>query len=90
MVKRFEIGQSAAKHLAKGDEGSTTSQSILRCFSTMEKWPRMPGLFFGERITRYSLNLWETIRSKDKEPYDNKVWAHTTFPFSPSTMAFLR
>jgi hypothetical protein len=24
MVKRFEIGQSAAKHLTKGDEGSTT------------------------------------------------------------------
>uniref|UniRef100_A0A6C0AMW7 Uncharacterized protein n=1 Tax=viral metagenome TaxID=1070528 RepID=A0A6C0AMW7_9ZZZZ len=22
---------------------------------------------------RYSLNLWETIRSKDKEPYDNTL-----------------
>ena len=77
MVKRFEIGQSAAKHLTKEDEGSTTSQSILRYLSTTEKWPRMPGLFFDERIIRYSLSLWETIRSKDKEPYDNNVWAHT-------------
>jgi hypothetical protein len=33
----------------------------------------MPGLFFDERIIRYSLSLWETIRSKDKEPYDNTL-----------------
>ena len=36
----------------------------------------MPGLFFGVRITRYSLTLQETVRSKDKEPCDNKVGTH--------------
>jgi hypothetical protein len=37
----------------------------------MEKWARVPGSLIKE--TRYSPNLYENIRSKDKEPYDNSV-----------------
>lgn len=36
----------------------------------MEKYPRVPESLIQE--IRYSPNLWETIRSMDKEPYDNK------------------
>ena len=57
MVKRFEIGQSAAKHLTKGDEGSTTSQSNLRRFFAFVKKARrrnghewVPGFYKPEDI----------------------------------------
>jgi len=33
----------------------------------------MPRFFFSVRKIRYSLNLQETVRSKDKEPYDNII-----------------
>jgi hypothetical protein len=71
MVKRFEIGQSAAKHLTKGDEGSTTSQSNLRCLHYGEMTTNGFLVFYKTR--RYSLDLQETVRSKDKEPYDNII-----------------
>jgi len=47
MVKMWQMvnGQSAAKGPGNQDQGSTTTQSILRYF-TMEKWARMGSSIF--------------------------------------------
>ena len=58
----------------KEEKGSTTTQSILKYFNTMKKWARMGYMIQINVSRRYSLNLQETVRSMDKEPYDNISW----------------
>ena len=57
--------------------------------NVMEKWARVPGFLFEKEI-RYSPNLWETIRSWDKESNDNNVWVHMMFHLSPLMMVYLK